>query len=621
MNIKQLVYLLILIGVLIAVVFSTGYYYFLQKTILEKMNEQSINRAHRVAKRVDAIYDRIAYRFYHEEAQIYKALEISQLYFQENGKNASLLPLQKLLNNRQKGLIYNVYLINSDYVIEKSTFKPDIGLDFKSLPYVHTILQNVFSQKIDTDLSEIIYDGVARKLRRYIVQKSKTGDYLIQIGLSFKDEYSLVTAIKKIQADVPSLLNSNVYQLFMNSEIPFNIERQWSSQPVNISKREQMMRDDDFNIFKTQVAPILGMDVSRIERKTLTQYFSKEMINTLDYKDVHLWKEDRYVHRIIMPFMSFRNHFDISVNLLVMEFDHSEVQHVREMMMYITWGFWIFFILLIGIMIWILRYRVLDPLSMMRLKMKTKEPVSFETIPELNDEIGSITRTYNQLLEDLQREIASNKSLYEEFKIFSGNAIHQIRTPLSVIKIALEMIKTADEEAKKRIRSSLVSIEHMYDSLSYMVRHDKVEYTKEQLDLSELFERRCKIFNVVAETNDMTLKYYIEPDLMVMINPYEAEYLIDNNLSNAIKYGEHGTTINLSLRRIKDEIELRFENYGKPIKDVEIIFQRYKREDYDQEGSGIGLNMVKTICERNNILIQVDYHNAKNRFIYHIQPI
>lgn len=621
MSIKQLVYSLIIGGVLISGLFSASYYYFLQKTILEKMNEQSINRAHRVAKRIDAIYDRIAYRFYHEEAQIYKALELSQLYFQENGEKASLAPLQKLLNNRQKGLVYNIYLINSDYVIEKSTFKPDIGLDFKSLSYIHNLLQNVFLQKVNVDLSEIIYDGVAREFRRYIVQKSSTGDYLIQIGLNFENEYSLITAINEIQADVPSLLNSQVYQLFMNSKVPFNIERQWSSQPINISKSKQMKRDDDFKMFKTQVAPMLDTDISQIERKTLTQYFSKDMLNTLDYKDIHLWKKDRYVHRIVMPFISFRNHFDVSVNLLVMEFDHSEVQRVREMMMYITWGFWFFFILLIGIMIWILRYRVLDPLSMIRLKMKTKEPVSFATIPEHDDEIGSITRTYNQLLEDLQREIASNRSLYEEFKIFSGNAIHQIRTPLSVIKIALEMIKTADEEAKKRIRSSLVSIEHMYDSLSYMVQHDKVEYTKERLNISELLEQRCKIFNVVAETNDMALKYYIEPDLMVMMNYYEAEYLIDNNLSNAIKYGEHGKTCTISLRKIHNEIELRFENHGKPIKNIETIFHRYTREDQDKEGSGIGLNMVKTISERNNILIQVDYINGKNRFIYHIQSI
>lgn len=358
-----------------------------------------------------------------------------------------------------------------------------------------------------------------------------------------------------------------------------------------------------------------------VTHQVLMEYFSNKIIGELKYQDIHLWEEGHYVHRIMMPFMTFRNNLDKSINLLIMEFDHSEIEKARHFMQQSMWAFWIFFSLLIGILIWILRYKILDPLSIMQSKMRKKESVPFEKIPYRNDELGAISRTYNQLLEDLQREILSNKSLYEEFKIFSGNAIHQIRTPLSVIKIALEMIQTADKEAKKRIRSSLVSIEHMYDSLSYMVQHDKIEYVKERLDISKLFEQRCKIFSIVAETNDVILEQYIEPDIMVMMNPYEAEYLIDNNLSNAIKHGEQGKAITLSLRKINNEVELRFENYAKAIDNIETIFHRYTRENHRVEGSGIGLSMVKTICERNEIFIRVDYLHGRNRFIYHIEAI
>ena len=224
-------------------------------------------------------------------------------------------------------------------------------------------------------------------------------------------------------------------------------------------------------------------------------------------------------------------------------------------------------------------------------------------------------------MDDLHREIYSNQVLLDKFKTFAGNAIHQIRTPLSVIKIALEMAESQNREAEQQIEASLVSIEHMYDTLSYMVQHEKVEYPPQKIDLSQLFEKRIQIFQVVAEANDITFSASIESGLYVMMNPTEAEYLIDNNLSNAIKFSKPGSVVTLSLRNSSSELILSFLNYGEAIKDVEAVFERHVREDESRSGSGIGLNMVDTICKHNNILIQVDYANEQNQFFYFIEAM
>ncbi len=304
-----------------------------------------------------------------------------------------------------------------------------------------------------------------------------------------------------------------------------------------------------------------------------------------------------------------------------MEFDESAAQRTLLMMNIMVGVLWVLLAYLASMAIWLVHSRIIFPLSLMQKQMVHNEGVPLSKIPHKRDEVGSITRAYNQLLDDLHREIYSNQVLLSQFKTFAGNAIHQIRTPLSVIKIALEMAESQNKEAEQQIKASLVSIEHMYDSLSYMVQHEKIEYPLEKMDLSAVFEKRVKTFQVVAHANDITFNVHIEPNLFVMMNPVEAEYLIDNNLSNAIKFGKPGKEVTLSLRRSNSELVLSFLNFGEPIHNIETIFQRHVREDESRSGSGIGLNMVETICKRNNILIQVDYINEQNQFSYFIEAM
>ena len=100
------------------------------------------------------------------------------------------------------------------------------------------------------------------------------------------------------------------------------------------------------------------------------------------------------------------------------------------------------------------------------------------------------------------------------------------------------------------------------------------------------------------------------------MNQTEAEYLIDNNLSNAIKYGTPQKEIIVKLHKIASDISLSFESYGEEIEDTKIIFDRYHRIDKDRQGNGIGLHMVYNICQNNHILIKVDYMHEKNQFNY-----
>ena len=619
LSIRRLIILLVSVAVLIGLTYSFVGYYYLKQATEKAIKMESINRAYAVTKQMSGLYNYIATTYINREKDVYLALQEARRYLKEHGRDASLDVLKQQLMKDRNGSIYDVYLINSDYVIEATTYADDLGLDFKHLPKAHAVLLENFDDSKQIDLSPILHSGSDNNMRRYIVQQSMDGEYLVQLGQSLDKKSLEQQKIIAMQTYLPNLLNSETYQIFGWERAPLDIERWWMMEHHDM-KVEVTLYDQTISNFDAMMGEMLELPKGFSKRSVRFNYF-RDAFKREAFLERYFWKDGRYIHWIVMPlFTQFNQHME-SLNILVMEFDETASQETIKLMNIWVVLLWLFLGLMVAASVWLIQVRVIAVLSQLQQKMRKNESIALETLPNLKDEVGSISRVYNQLLDDLHREIYSNKVLLSEFKTFASNAIHQIRTPLSVIKIALEMAECKNKESEQQIKASLVSIEHMYDTLSYMVQHEKVEYLSEKLDLSALFEKRIAIFNVVALAHDITFSIDIEPNLYVMMNQTEAEYLIDNNLSNAIKFSQPDSTVTLTLRDTGDELLLSFLNYGEAIKDVSSVFKRHVREDESRSGSGIGLNMVDTICKHNNILIQVDYVNKQNQFLYFIEAM
>lgn len=95
--------------------------------------------------------------------------------------------------------------------------------------------------------------------------------------------------------------------------------------------------------------------------------------------------------------------------------------------------------------------------------------------------------------------------------------------------------------------------------------------------------------------------------------------MIDNTLSNAIKYSDESSKIIISLNNNdKSKAIFSVKDFGKGIKDTEKIFDRYHREESIKGGFGIGLNIVKKICSKNSIEINVSTKiNEGSTFTYY----
>ena len=220
--------------------------------------------------------------------------------------------------------------------------------------------------------------------------------------------------------------------------------------------------------------------------------------------------------------------------------------------------------------------------------------------------------------EELKRSKELSEKLLKDQDKFLKTAIHEINTPLSIILSNIDLLKMDGHASQEitNIESGIKIINNIYNDLAYLLKKDRVEYPKELIDLSRFLQNRIEFFGEVAKGNRLSFHTRIAPNVRVSFNPIELQRLIDNNLSNAIKYSEPNSTIEVTLT--SDPVTITFSTKSKPIADKTAIFDQFYREASAKGGFGLGLALVKEICDKYGCAVEVVRKGDRNHFIYRI---
>ncbi len=221
----------------------------------------------------------------------------------------------------------------------------------------------------------------------------------------------------------------------------------------------------------------------------------------------------------------------------------------------------------------------------------------------------------------LQDQVKKNQFLLEENKQFIADMVHQIRTPLSVIMTNASLIEMNSESKISsyitQINSAINMLSNSYEDLSYIISNDTLEYPPIEIHLTHFLKERIHFFEVIAKANDKIIHSTITDNIKIKMNDTELERLIDNNLSNAIKHSKERSPIEVVLKKTDTDIILQFISVGPKIYDTSKIFDKHYTEAYGAKRSlGLGLSMVKTICEKNSIDYSAHSENGINTFTY-----
>ncbi len=213
--------------------------------------------------------------------------------------------------------------------------------------------------------------------------------------------------------------------------------------------------------------------------------------------------------------------------------------------------------------------------------------------------------------------------LVEKQDKFIKNATHEINTPLSIIMTNIDLYNMNNPTNRylSKIEAAVKIIHNIYNDLSFLAKKDHVEYKKSILDFSKLIQERVDFFYEVAFGNRIILYFDIEPNIKIEFNEVELQRICDNNISNAIKYGFEDSMVKVNLFSKHKKIVLEVVSMGDEIHNPNHLFERFYRENSSRGGFGIGLHIVKEICDKNGVDIEISSQNGQNSFRYFFKDL
>lgn len=192
---------------------------------------------------------------------------------------------------------------------------------------------------------------------------------------------------------------------------------------------------------------------------------------------------------------------------------------------------------------------------------------------------------------------------------FIKDTTHELNTPVSTIMTNIELINRDNIKDKyllksiNRIDIGAKTISNIYDDLTYLMLNNKIVSNNEDINLKSLIEQRVEYFSILSNMKKIKVVTDLDSDVILNIDRKKITKLIDNILSNAIKYNKIEGSIYINLNSNK----LTVKDTGKGIKQehMDSMFDRYARFDKSVGGFGIGLNIVKMICDEYKLTIGI----------------
>jgi len=190
---------------------------------------------------------------------------------------------------------------------------------------------------------------------------------------------------------------------------------------------------------------------------------------------------------------------------------------------------------------------------------------------------------------------------------FIKDTTHELNTPLSAILANIEMMDTdvmVEKNRKKlnRINIAAKTVSTLYKDLTYLTLEQDKEDQLENIDLKTLIQNRAEYFAALAESKRLSCNLDLE-EAYIYADRRKITRVVDNLISNAIKYNKRGGTVGIRLR--KGYMEIWDTGIGIEKEKIPFMFDRYLRFNESEGGFGIGLSIVKMILDEYNVRVEV----------------
>lgn len=188
------------------------------------------------------------------------------------------------------------------------------------------------------------------------------------------------------------------------------------------------------------------------------------------------------------------------------------------------------------------------------------------------------------------------KDKMKEIEDFVKDTTHELNTPITALMMStsrLKSKKTYDEKINKNISISTKQLYDIYSSLSFLSFDNKSEKAQD-LAFDEVVNESIEYFRELLEKKKITISTSLE-ECPIHIAPTKAKMLINNLLSNSIKYSTPNTKIKISTTQ--NSFTIQDQGIGIAEDKLDEIFKRFVRASSYAGGFGVGLNIVDSIVK------------------------
>lgn len=220
---------------------------------------------------------------------------------------------------------------------------------------------------------------------------------------------------------------------------------------------------------------------------------------------------------------------------------------------------------------------------------------------EGSSEVMAVTAAFNQMSRDI-------KQLEEDRSLMTAGISHDLRTPLTRIRLATEMLPDDQDWIKEGIVHDIEDMNDIIDQFIDYARQDQQE-AREIADINELINEAVQARNI-EEHHHIDLQ--LQPLPRLNVRKVAVKRVLDNLIENAFKYGSPKIVISTSFNNREKNLVCQVRDFGQGIDSdqVEALFQPFTQGDKARGsmGSGLGLAITKRIVEMHNGQVQLSNH-------------
>ena len=239
-------------------------------------------------------------------------------------------------------------------------------------------------------------------------------------------------------------------------------------------------------------------------------------------------------------------------------------------------------------------------------------------------EFRQLSHSFNQMLERLNNAFAAQRQ-------FTGNAAHELRTPLALMQAQLELFSAEHPDVLPETAEFLTLLREQTERLTQMTKtllemsNLQQVARNEHIQLAPMIEEIFTDLTPLAEKNDIALE--VEGDGAMIGSDALIYRLLFNLTENAVKYNRHGGSVRVTVSQESEKLLIRVSDTGRGIPEEfqRSIFQPFFRVDKSRSreygGAGLGLSLVWEIAELHGGSVRVTKSSDRGTTILVELPI